>query len=197
MFDAEFDKPIFARFQALLNFLESVGILVEVFAWAAFADILGFLSGFEALAHIFGHIKKSEVGTVLNISEQWVIKNSFKLFFICQLAMILSLRFFNSLFRLREYAEVIKRAATLNLFLAFQQSGPFVEKRGFRLSVFGQSAIGFIKSQNLLKSGNKTVARRGALFRCGNIRQKWIFKNLFEFLVPVYHCCCASLLRLS
>ena len=65
------------------------------------------------------------------------MEDSLKLFFLRQFTLIFSLRFLDGLNRLWKNTEVIKRTATLNLFLAFQQSGPLVEKRCFRRSVFG------------------------------------------------------------
>lgn len=57
--------------------------------------------------------------------------------------------------------------------------------------------MGFIESQNLLKPGYKSVTRRNALAWGGNIGKERIIEYLFKFLIPVHHCCCASLLRLS
>ncbi len=127
MFNTEFCETIFAGFQSLVYLLKTIGELVEVFTRATFADIIGFFSCFKALAHIFGHVKKAEVSAILNISEQWVVQNSFKLFFLCQLSVIFGLRFFHSLNRMRKNTEVIEWATTLNLLLTFQKPGPFME----------------------------------------------------------------------
>lgn len=135
--DTELCQFIFTQLQTLLNFLESISIFVKVFTRTTFADILGFLSGFETLAHIFGHIKKSKIVPGLYICKQRVVKNCFKLFFLSKLMFVYGRRLLDSLNRLWKNAKMVKRSTTINLFLVFQQTFPLVEKRCFRWNVFG------------------------------------------------------------
>ena len=176
---AELHEFIFAGFQSLLNLLEAVGVFIEVFARATFALHSRLLYALQDVGAYIRVRQKTEVGIILNIGKQRIIKNSFKLVFLSQLTVIFSLRFFQSLNRLRKNTEVIKRATTLYLLFRFSESGPFMEQRGFFGRIFGKSTIGFVEGKYLLETGNKSVARCCPLSWSGNIGQERVVKYRF------------------